>query len=497
MTGALLDLDAFESLGDAFASGLGERVRTAGFDAGFMSAAEAIAPGRFDALRLPLVHTWLGAQAGPAATLALVFAYQGHAPRAQLEAALGSETTAALARCGALRGHDDAVYSRLRLMPFGGLLLASDEADAHEDPVMGPGATTQELLDALPSALEGRLLDVGCGAGSLALAAAHRGATEVVGVDIDPRAVALARFNARVNGIDNARFATGDLLEPVAGDTFAYVVAQPPFVTQPPEVEAATYLHGGSRGDELALRMLGQIPAALGPGGRALVLMDTAPPASTSLLDHLQSALGTRALQVVVVDAPGHGVDDQALGYASAAHGDLGPDFARAAGAYWTHLRALGVDKTRHALLAIRRPSDGEPHYTVRVEPRSARGYVADEIADTFAALRVATLPPAALLERRVMAPPTAQLVQAHPLGSEANSELRFHGPGGRAPDQSLSDAAAMLLDIIRRVDTIAEVVEAYAQTCSDEAATVEQAVLEFVRSALVSGLLVPAETSA
>ena len=49
------------------------------------------------------------------------------------------------------------------------------------------------------------VLDYGCGSGILAIAAARLGATDVLGVDIDPQAVTAARNNAERNGV-NVRF---------------------------------------------------------------------------------------------------------------------------------------------------------------------------------------------------------------------------------------------------------------------------------------------------
>ena len=59
--------------------------------------------------------------------------------------------------------------------------------------------------------LSWRLLDVGTGTGVLALAARRLGAREVLGLDNDPRAVAHARRNARLNRISRARFTAADL----------------------------------------------------------------------------------------------------------------------------------------------------------------------------------------------------------------------------------------------------------------------------------------------
>ena len=57
-----------------------------------------------------------------------------------------------------------------------------------------------------------RLLDAGTGTGILALAARRLGACDVLGLDNDPRAVAQARQNARLNRISRARFIAADLL---------------------------------------------------------------------------------------------------------------------------------------------------------------------------------------------------------------------------------------------------------------------------------------------
>ncbi|MGI8430757.1 MAG: 50S ribosomal protein L11 methyltransferase, partial [Chthoniobacterales bacterium] len=56
------------------------------------------------------------------------------------------------------------------------------------------------------------LLDAGTGTGILALAGRRFGAQEVLGIDNDPRAVAHARTNARLNQIRGTKFVSGDFL---------------------------------------------------------------------------------------------------------------------------------------------------------------------------------------------------------------------------------------------------------------------------------------------
>ncbi len=45
------------------------------------------------------------------------------------------------------------------------------------------------------------MLDLGCGSGVVAIAAARSGAAAVLAVDVDPHAVAATRLNAQANGV--------------------------------------------------------------------------------------------------------------------------------------------------------------------------------------------------------------------------------------------------------------------------------------------------------
>jgi ribosomal protein L11 methyltransferase len=67
----------------------------------------------------------------------------------------------------------------------------------------GSHPSTRLLLTALAGRLTGteRVLDVGCGTGVLALAAAALGAADVTAIDVDPVAVAATTANAARNGI--------------------------------------------------------------------------------------------------------------------------------------------------------------------------------------------------------------------------------------------------------------------------------------------------------
>jgi magnesium-protoporphyrin O-methyltransferase len=80
------------------------------------------------------------------------------------------------------------------------------------------------LLGWLPADLSGtRLLDAGCGTGTLAVAAAARGA-DVVAIDLSPTLIRLARERYPNPGGGRIDFRVGDLLDPALGE-FDFVIA--------------------------------------------------------------------------------------------------------------------------------------------------------------------------------------------------------------------------------------------------------------------------------
>ncbi len=88
---------------------------------------------------------------------------------------------------------------------------------------------TRLLLEALEVGPEDEVLDMGCGYGVVGVVAAvlaPRG--RVVMVDVNARAVELARENARRAGLANVEVLHGDLYAPVAGRRFDVIATNPP-----------------------------------------------------------------------------------------------------------------------------------------------------------------------------------------------------------------------------------------------------------------------------
>lgn len=108
-------------------------------------------------------------------------------------------------------------------------------------------------------------LDVGTGTGIIALLMARK-ARWVLGVDLNPIAVELARKNAELNNISNVEFRVSDLFENVSGE-FDVITFNAPYLPGDPEEPIDLALVGGERGREVLDRFIEEVPNYLKPGG--------------------------------------------------------------------------------------------------------------------------------------------------------------------------------------------------------------------------------------
>ncbi len=174
-----------------------------------------------------------------------------------------------LVRAGLLAVRGGRAHALARASAWDGLLYLHDAARNEQESVFGVGPNAKALLRMTPRVSSGTALDVGCGQGVHAFAAARAGATSV-GTDVSRRAVHLARLGALLNGLDGATFRCGALFEPVAGARFDLVTCNAPFVFG--ETRRVRSGGGAGAGDEFTRALLRELPASLAPGGWGVVL---------------------------------------------------------------------------------------------------------------------------------------------------------------------------------------------------------------------------------
>ena len=325
-------------------------------------------------LRRPALLFHLRREKAPFALVARALMFADPVAQSELEAALPG-LVGPLLDAGLLAMSEEGILSPFAWIAIGGFYLVADELAHGGDAVMGLGPATIALATAAaPAKRISSALDLGCGAGTIALVLSLS-ADRVVATDVNPRALELTRFNARLNGVSNVEVREGSVFEPVAGERFDLIASQPPFV---PAIAGAggSFMSGGPRGDEIASAVLKGLGGALSPNGRAVVItewghghgMVTAP-------ERVRAAVGEARLDVIVFQLDPSSVDTHAVEYAAGLHPELGPAFESDALRRREHCAELGYEVMAPTIVAIAAAGDRPPRFDV--VPAGALGRIA------------------------------------------------------------------------------------------------------------------------
>jgi SAM-dependent methyltransferase len=407
--------------------------------------------------------------------------------------ALGMPLLDALTEAGLIvTAEDGGLVSPFNLVAANRLYLISDHLTRGEDAVMGASSATGALCQASqPGRSVERMLDLGCGAGSCALLLASR-ASSVVATDINARAITLSKINAALNGISNVDFREGDLFGPVEGETFDLIVCQPPWFARPEGVEERVFLFGGARGDELSLRILRQLPRYLGPGGRAVLLVEWPLLDGEPLEDRVAAAVTPADGNVLLLKYPPRDLDDYCTRYAAIEHPQLGADFGRAAMHRREHLENMGIRGLMVTLVVIQRNAEGLRWSGALDVPAQDSDCVNSARIDKLVAARdllAAGVP--RLLTTRLQVPEGTVFAKEYRLGKPVPPKVsaRFP-PETLVGTVELGPGAQLLLTLLNEAPDVQSAVRRYAE---GETLTFEQALgrlLPPMKEALRAGML-------
>jgi SAM-dependent methyltransferase len=451
-----------------------------------VAAASALPPGQ----RQPIRAYHLRKARTPLGTVMRMFMFEDAVTEAEARAALG-DLVPALVEMGLVVSRGEGLLvSPFILGVLDGLYVLSDDLALGPDAVMGLAEGTIALCGAaFPRQPVKRVLDLGCGSGTGALLF-KRCARQVTGTDINPRAVALARANAAINEISGVDLLEGDLFAPLADRTFDLVISQPPFVPRPEGLVAASFLYGGRRGDELALKVLSGLMKHLAPEGRAILFVEWPEHGDEALEDRARHALGPQG-NLLVLRGPPTSLDAHAVSYAAGMHPDLGPGFEAEALVRRAHFDEQGIHALVPTLVVVER-TEG-PGWTASVQTEAFSQLVfSSERIDKMLAARALAGDPARLLAARLRVPENTLFAQEQVgPGAEVPSTLsaRF-SPRALVPRIDMNLELLGLATLVHEGATVREALERFAQLTETAVDEVIQQQLPGLEQALLYGLL-------
>jgi SAM-dependent methyltransferase len=323
----------------------GRCLRNAGFDGAFLQRCWGVPSRSYESLQWPIRVARARRLDLPAAHACRLLMLRDPVTLAEAAAVFRPALVDRLIAAGLfVPSGADRIASAFDCKLFMDLVILCDDLAHEGDAVFGAGPGTLAFGGLLDNGRAiGDALDVGCGAGAVALSMA-RHARRVVGIDINPRALAFLAINAAINDADNVEARHGDLFEPVAGEQFDLIATQPPFVPRPPGARDTTYLFGGPSGNEPVRRIVAAVPGHLRRGGRAVIVFEQAVTAAADHDGSGEPVLGVPGeLQTLVILGAEVGAEAYSIRHASAQVRRGVDEFDRRAAAMYLHLQELGI----------------------------------------------------------------------------------------------------------------------------------------------------------
>ena len=299
-----------------------------------------------------------------------LFLLQGNVAAADLDLVFSAASQDVLLRAGILAiDSSGRARARASLFPVRDRLIFSDHAwhklphpgykTVPRDQVMFVGDDSRWLARATVRRPVRSGLDLCTGSGVQAiLSAAH--SERVLAVDLNPRAVDCARFNAIVTGASNLDVVAGNLFDPVSpGERFDLITANPPFVVSP--VDEIMFRDGGPSGETIQQKIVAGLPEHLAAGGIAQMVTELGEREGEPIVQRVRAWLGGARMDIYILRLRTYSAGYYAIGHASG-DGDY-REYLESVGAWAANLRQQNYKQVVSVLIAFQwsDPAAGTP----------------------------------------------------------------------------------------------------------------------------------------
>ncbi|MBE9097979.1 methyltransferase [Vacuolonema iberomarrocanum] len=135
------------------------------------------------------------------------------------------------------------------------------------------GSLMNHVLNFPEIARDKRVFEPFSGSGPLGFTALRVGASHVDFLDINPRAAEFHQANASLNQFSPNRFTsiTGNIADFTPEHKYHLILANPPFVPTPDDIDGAVTSDGGPEGNRFVNFLLERLEMFLEPSGKALI----------------------------------------------------------------------------------------------------------------------------------------------------------------------------------------------------------------------------------
>jgi hypothetical protein len=330
-------------------------------------------------------------------------------------------------------------------------------------------------------------LGTGCGVQSLHLST-H--CADVTGTDVNPRALAMARLNARLNDID-VDLREGSLFDPVAGERFDLVTSNPPFVVSPGTGERLVYRDSGLPGDEVVRRIVSTVAQHLNPGGWCQLLANWVHRRGEPWQDRLAEWLTGSGCDAWVVQRE---VADPAR-YVEVWLADAGlhrsPDYVRRYDAWLSWFAAQDVEAVGFGWVNLRLGGRERPVLRIEDWPYDVEQPLGPEVA-AWGRRTDYLHEPGDLLATRLVA--AADVVQETfgPPGVDDPERIVLRRGRGMRPGRQVDTVEAALVGACDGDLTVGQILDALATLLERDPVRLRQEYAEVVRGLVADGWLAP-----